>query len=79
MEIQGGPIGDQSIKLEMLPKQTRWHVEYWYPTDRELSIYSLTLPVLQLRSTKEIPLFSWARKNEVTVWTELIKAFVYFY
>ncbi|MGZ5189366.1 MAG: DUF5107 domain-containing protein, partial [Flavisolibacter sp.] len=75
MEIQGGPIGDQSIKLEMLPKQTRWHVEYWYPTDKELSIYSLKLPVLQLRSTKQIPLFSWARNNEVKVWTDLIKAF----
>ncbi|HKB43892.1 MAG TPA: DUF5107 domain-containing protein, partial [Chitinophagaceae bacterium] len=62
IEIQGGPIGDQSIKLEMRPKQTRWHVEYWFPTDKELNIYDLKVPVLNLRSTKEIPLFSWARK-----------------
>ena len=44
IEIQGGPIGDQSIKLEMQPKQTRWHVEYWFPTDKELDIYDLKIP-----------------------------------
>lgn len=75
LEIQGGPIGDQSIKLEMLPGQTRWHVEYWYPTDRELDIYTLKLPVQELRSSKEIPLFSWARKAAVQVWNELIKSY----
>ena len=75
IEIQGGPISDQSIKLEMQPKQTRWHVEYWIPTDKELNIYSLKLPSVQLRSTKEIPLFSWARKSEVEAWNELAKAY----
>ena len=74
IEIQGGPIGDQSIKLELQPKQTRWHVEYWFPTDKELDIYSLKVPVISLRSTKEIPLFQWARENEVSVWKELVKA-----
>ena len=62
LEIQGGPIGDQSIKLEMQPKQTRWHVEYWIPTDKELDIYSLKVPAASLRPVKEIPLFQWARK-----------------
>lgn len=75
LEIQGGPIGDQSIKLEMQPKQTRWHVEYWYPTNKELDIYSLKLPAIPLRSTKEIPLFGWARNNEVKVWKDLLNAF----
>jgi len=72
IEIQGGPIGDQSIKLEMQPKQTRWHVEYWFPTDKQLSIYDLKVPVLNLRSIKEIPLFSWARKEEVKDWETFI-------
>lgn len=71
IEIQGGPIGDQSIKLEMQPKQTRWHVEYWFPTDKELNIYDLHVPVLKLRSTKEIPLFGWARKDDVEEWVTL--------
>jgi hypothetical protein len=75
IEIQGGPIGDQSIKLEMQPKQTRWHVEYWFPTDKELNIYDLKTPVLNLRSTKEIPLFSWARKEDVKDWEALINIY----
>ena len=74
LEIQGGPIGDQSIKLEMQPKQTRWHVEYWFPTDKELNIYSLKVPSIQLRPTTDIPLFQWARTNEVKVWKDLQSA-----
>ena len=75
IEIQGGPIGDQSIKLEMKPKQTRWHVEYWFPTDKDLNIYDLKVPILNLRSTKEIPLFSWARKEDVKDWQALINSY----
>jgi Domain of unknown function (DUF5107)/BDI_1685-like, C-terminal domain len=75
IEIQGGPIGDQSIKLEMQPKQTRWHVEYWFPANEELDIYSLKVPPIQLRPAKEIPLFDWARQNEIKVWEELVKAY----
>jgi hypothetical protein len=72
IEIQGGPISDQSIKLEMQPKQKRWHVEYWFPTDKKINIYELKVPALQLRSINEIPLFTWARKNEVKDWEALI-------
>ncbi|MGH9161834.1 MAG: DUF5107 domain-containing protein, partial [Vicinamibacteraceae bacterium] len=38
IEIQGGPIADQSIKLELQPRETRSHTEYWMPTDRPLDI-----------------------------------------
>ncbi len=75
IEIQGGPIGDQSIKLELQPKQTRWHAEYWIPSDKELDIYSLKVPNIQLRPTKEIPLFEWAREKEVKIWTSLVHAY----
>jgi hypothetical protein len=75
IEIQGGPIGDQSIKLELQPKQTRWHVEYWMPTDKELDIYSLKVPNAHLRPVKDVPLFEWARKNDVKVWEELKSSF----
>ncbi|MFC0773471.1 DUF5107 domain-containing protein [Terrimonas alba] len=71
VEIQGGPIADQSIKLELKPKQTRWHVEYWIPTDKELDIYSLKVPPLTLRSIHEVPLFGWARNSEVKKWLAL--------
>lgn len=75
IELQGGPIGDQSIKLELQPQETRWHVEYWIPADRELDIRSLETPVVKLRPVKDIPLFSWARKKEVQVWNKLVSAF----
>ena len=59
----------------MQPKQKRWHVEYWIPTDKELNIYSLKVPDVKLRSTSEIPLFQWARKTEVKVWEDLQNAY----
>jgi hypothetical protein len=70
-EIQGGPIGDQSIKLEMKPKETRWHVEYWIPSNKKLDIYSLEVPSIKLRPISEIPFFGWARKETVDVWSKL--------
>jgi hypothetical protein len=75
IEIQGGPIGDQSIKLELQPRQRRWHVEYWIPTDKELDIYSLKVPGAHLRPVNEVPLFEWARKSDVKVWEELKSSF----
>ena len=75
VEIQGGPIGDQSIKLELQPKQTRWHVEYWIPADKPLDIYTLKVPAQNLRPLKEVPLFGWARPSEVSVWNNLQQAY----
>jgi hypothetical protein len=75
IEIQGGPLGDQSIKAMLQPKETKWHVEYWIPTDKRLDIYSLRVPLIQLRPILEIPLFQWARANEVSVWKALISAY----
>ena len=74
VEIQGGPIADQSIKLEMSPKETRWHVEYWIPTDRRLNLYELSLPAIKLRPLEDIPLFGWSRKSEVNTWMNLQSA-----
>ena len=75
IEIQGGPVADQSIKLELQAKQTRWHVEYWFPTDKKLNIYGLRLPVVNLRAIKEIPLFNWARKADVKDWQGLLSIY----
>ncbi|MFX1703915.1 DUF5107 domain-containing protein [Chitinophaga sp. CC14] len=74
IELQGGPIADQSIKLELQPKEMRWHVEYWIPADRELDIHSLQTPAIKLRPVTDIPLFDWARNTDVQVWNELAKA-----
>ena len=75
IEIQGGPIGDQSIKLELRPKETRWHTEYWIPSDKPLNIYSLKVPDITLRELNTVPLFEWARTDEVNVWKALMKAY----
>ena len=74
-EIQGGPIGDQSIKLELKPNQSGWHTEYWIPTDRALDIYDLKVPAISLRPLNDVPLFGWARSEEVAVWEKLLNAF----
>jgi len=74
IEIQGGPIGDQSIKLEMKPGETRWHTEYWIPTDKRLNIREIKLPGNKLRPVDSIPLFSWAREKDVKIWNDLVEA-----
>ncbi|HEX8060940.1 MAG TPA: DUF5107 domain-containing protein, partial [Cyclobacteriaceae bacterium] len=70
-EIQGGPIGDQSIKLEMQPGETRSHVEYWKPSITRLSIYDLKVPNISLRDKASIPLFDWTANN----WLDFFLAF----
>jgi len=74
-EIQGGPLADQSVKAELAPKETRWHVEYWIPTDRFLNIDSLKTPTIILRAVSKVPRFQWARSEEVKNWIELGKAY----
>ncbi len=74
VEIQGGPLGDQSVKLELQPKETRWHVEFWIPSNKALNIYSLKVPNVTLRPISEVPLFDWAREEEVAVWKDLLRA-----
>jgi BDI_1685-like, C-terminal domain/Domain of unknown function (DUF5107) len=78
IEIQGGPVSDQSTKLELEPGETRWHIEYWFPTDKPLNIYALKVPESRdLRHIREIPLFGWPRTDEVRVWNELLTAYQY--
>lgn len=75
VEIQGGPLGDQSIKLELKSNETRLHTEYWIPADKPIDINTLKVPSIKLRDLKMIPLFEWARSVEVRKWIELKVAF----
>lgn len=75
IEMQGGPIGDQSIKLELKPKEKRSHTEYWFPVILPLNIYKLKVPSVQLRPVDEILLFEWARESDVSSWIGLLKAY----
>ncbi len=73
-EIQGGPIRDQATKLELPPLETRWHVEFWIPSDKALNIHALATPDVKLRPLGDVPLFDWARAEEVQVWQDLVRA-----
>ncbi|WP_426671881.1 DUF5107 domain-containing protein [Mucilaginibacter sp. McL0603] len=75
IELQGGPIRDQSIKLELKPGEHRWHAEYWIPADKELDISQLKVPSVSLRPVKNIPLFGWARPESVEIWENLLRAY----
>ncbi len=75
IEIQGGPIRDQSVKLELSPAETRSHVEYWIPSDKPLDIYSLKLPPITLRPVPDVPLFGWARTEQIGIWDQLMRAY----
>jgi hypothetical protein len=73
-EIQGGPIRDQATKLELQPQETQWHAEFWIPSDKPLNIHALTIPDVKLRPLSAVPLFDWARPDEVKVWQDLVRA-----
>ena len=75
IELQGGPIRDQSIKLVLQPGERRWHTEYWIPSNRELEISQLKVPAMSLRPVKEIPFFGWARPGSVAAWQNLQHAY----
>jgi len=75
IEIQGGPIRDQSVKLTLKPGETHWHIEYWIPSDKPLDIYSISVPKQILRPVESVPLFDWARLHEVKVWNNLREAY----
>lgn len=76
VEIQGGPIRDQSIKLELKSGEKKNHLEYWIPTDKPLDIYSLEVPQNKLRDIDEIPLFGWARPSEYIFWENIQDAYL---
>ena len=75
IEIQAGPISNQSIKLELQPNEKRNHVEFWFPTDMELDINQLQVPQITIRSINEIPLFDWSTSGEVKLWNNLTESY----
>jgi len=71
LEIQAGPLVDQSVKDHLTPGQTRYHVEYWIPSARRLDIRTIDLPRPTLRVLDAVPLFDWARPREVAAWLQV--------
>jgi hypothetical protein len=74
LEIQGGPLIDQSKKEMLAPGQLHQQVEFWVPSDRRLAIREISIPKLQLRPVDGVPLFTWAREEDSSPWLQLIAA-----
>jgi hypothetical protein len=74
LEIQAGPLVDQSIKDELQPGQIRDHVEFWIPSSTPRDMREISLPHTSLRDLDKVPLFGWARNEDVHHWLSLISA-----
>jgi hypothetical protein len=74
LEIQAGPLVDQSIKSVLQPGQLRDHVEFWIPSGTPRDIRKISLPHAPLRALDKVPLFNWARSEDVDCWLSLISA-----
>ena len=74
LEIQAGPLVDQSVKDLLEPGQARHHVEFWIPSAVPLDIRAIPLPAPRLRDLHQIPRFGWARPEDVRLWITVVSA-----
>ncbi|WP_263368737.1 DUF5107 domain-containing protein [Edaphobacter bradus] len=74
LEIQAGPLVDQSVKDVLQPGQRRHHVEYWIPSSTAREIRQISLPQTKMRTMDKVPIFGWARDEDVTDWLSLTRA-----
>lgn len=71
LEIQAGPLVDQSVKAALAPGQHHEQIEFWIPSLHRMDIRAIRLPTPRLRPFDEVPVFSWAREQEVNLWLQL--------
>ena len=74
LEIQGGPLVDQSVKSVLQPGQLRHHTEFWVPSATRRDIREIPLPQPALRAVDKVPLFDWATSDDVGFWLSLTSA-----
>jgi len=74
LEIQAGPLVDQSVKDALGPGRLRHHVEFWFPSGAPRDIREIELPRPSLRTLAAVPLFGWARNEDVNLWLRLASA-----
>jgi len=65
---------DQSVKDVLQPSQLRHHIEFWIPSETPRDIRAIPLPQPPLRELDKVPLFGWARSEEVRDWLSLASA-----
>jgi len=74
LEIQAGPLVDQSVKSILQPGERRHHIEFWIPSTTRLDIREIPLPDPALRAVDKVPLFDWAASDDVGSWQSLTSA-----
>lgn len=74
LEIQAGPLVDQSRKAMLGPGQRHEQVEFWIPSLQRQDIRTLSAPSPRLRPVEEMPQFGWARQEEADLWLTLVEA-----
>ena len=74
IEIQGGPIRDQSLKRVLEPGQTHCHIEHWWPTSVPLDLKTLVAPQIELRPLEEVPWFNWPPREAARFWCTVLQA-----
>jgi len=72
LEIQAGPLVDQSVKSVLQPGQLRHHIEFWIPSATRRDIREIPLPQPALRAVDQVPLFDWATSDDVVFWLNVI-------
>lgn len=75
LEIQAGPIKDQSITHNLVPEERHLHTEFWIPSDTPLDIRSLHITLPKFISDADIPLFDWVDRPKTSVWLQLLNAY----
>jgi hypothetical protein len=75
VEIQAGPLLEQSENKMLSPGERHMHTEYWIPASEPMNIRELKLPVPKLIDIEDIPLFGWAPRRNTAPWIKLEQAF----
>lgn len=75
LEIQAGPIADQSIKKQLDPGEMHQHIEYWMPSHTPIAIGQISIPEVALRPLSSVTLFPFSREREVQIWNTVLDAY----
>lgn len=68
IEIQGGPIRDQSIQHLLRPGQRHSHVEFWQPTNMPLPLEAFRPPEPPPAPSDDVPWFDWSPVPSAAYW-----------
>jgi hypothetical protein len=76
IEIQSGPIKDQSITNELNPGKKRIYHDFWIPSLEPIDLKDIKLPTINLVSVEEIPIFGFVKQRKsINPWDLLLESF----